>query len=99
MRQSAEYDLGGDLSVIHISQALLPMEGLRVQTDTRTAGSSCQQLAKSEAAAKRVKKKREHRAATRSQEELADFKEPAASEDEPNPIRAHFEEETQRKPR
>jgi hypothetical protein len=71
----------------------------RVQTDTRTTGSSSQQLTKSEAAANRAKKKRENRVAKRSQEELADFKEPGTNEGEPNLILAHFEEETRRKPR
>jgi hypothetical protein len=99
MKANGDWELGGDLEAFRISQPLLPMKGLRVQTDTRITGSSSRQLAKSEAAANRAKKQRENRVAKRSQEELADFKEPGTSEDEPNPIRAHFEKETRRKPR
>ena len=96
MKRDSEYDLGGDFSTIQISQLPLPMEGLRVQTDTR--GTS-QPSTKNETAAARVEKRRENRIAKRGQRAITDFREPSMSECEPNPIIAHFNAETRRRRR
>jgi hypothetical protein len=99
MKPNAEYDLGGDLASIQIFQPVLPMEGLRVQTDTRKNSGTPQQPTRSETAAARVIKRRENRIAKRGQGAIADFREPSMGECGPNPIIAHFNGETRRKRR
>jgi hypothetical protein len=96
LRQNTEYELGGDFSAIHVGQPLLPIEGLRVQTDTRNI---LEESVKNKAVAAQLKKRREKRVAKRRQEALADFKEPSMRECETNPIIAHFHQETRKKSR
>jgi hypothetical protein len=99
MRRNAEYDLGGDLSVIQVNQPRLPMEGLRVEIDTRVPVDSSQRLTPRQTIANQTKKRREYRVGNRRQGTLSDFKMPSTAECEPNPIIAHFNQETRRRRR
>ena len=99
VRPNAEYDLGGNWSLVQMSQQLLPMEGLRVEIDTRGPVDSSQRLARLETVAIQAKKRRESRVGKRRQGALSDFKMPSTAECEPNPIIAYFNQETRRRRR